>query len=120
MFNQIPSMQMKVAVLVTLALCVVIAYLTLVPTVSEALVPGSDKTHHFLAFFALALPLSFARPRLAPWIILGAMAYGGAIELIQPYVGRDRDIYDFLADTAGAVSGAAVGVSLSWLRVRLA
>ena len=81
---------------------------------------GQVKTHHFLAFFALALPISFARPRLALWITLGAIAYGGAIELIQPYVGRDKDIYDLLADGAGAVSGAALGVGLSWLRDRLA
>ena len=106
------------AATVTLALALVIGLLTLTP-ISDAGVPGSDKAHHFLAFFALTVPLSFARPRLALWIIFAAAAYGGAIELIQPFVGRDKDIFDFLADAAGSMSGAGVGMGLNWLRYRL-
>ena len=106
------------ALIATLALALVIGYLTLSPVVSDAGVPGSDKLHHALAFFALAVPLSFARPRLAIWIVIAATAYGGAIELIQPTVGRDQDAWDFLADGVGAVAGAAVGVGLHWLRRR--
>ena len=64
------------------------------------------------------LPLSYARPRLAVWIVIAATAYGGAIELIQPTVGRDQDVWDFLADGVGAVAGAAVGVGLHLLRHR--
>lgn len=105
--------------LVTLALTLVIGYVTLAP-ISGSGVPGSDKLHHFLAFFALPLPLSFARPRLAPWITIAAIAYGGAIELIQPYVGRDRDAMDLLADALGAVAGMALGLALNWLRRRTA
>lgn len=119
MTDAVKSPLARLMILVTLALSLVIGYVTLVP-ISDSGVPGSDKLHHFLAFFALALPLSFARPRLAPWIVLVAAAYGATIELIQPYVGRDRDVFDFLADGAGAVSGAAVGVGLGWLRRRLA
>ncbi|MCX7351288.1 MAG: VanZ family protein [Alphaproteobacteria bacterium] len=103
----------------TLALALVIGFLTLTP-ISDAGVPGSDKIHHFLAFFALTLPLAFARPRLALWIVLAAMAYGGAIELIQPFVGRSKDIFDFLADGVGSISAAAVGMGLAWLRYRVA
>lgn len=106
-----------VTILVTLALILVISYLTLGP-VSESSVPGSDKLHHFLAFFALALPLSFARPRLALWVMLAVVAYGGAVKLIQPYVGRERDNLDFLADALGAASGTALGLALGWLRRR--
>lgn len=108
----------RLIILVTLALSLVIGYVMLIP-ISDIGVPGSDKLHHFLAFFALALPLSFARPRLAPLIILVTAAYGGTIELIQPYVGRHRDVFDLLADGAGSVLGAAVGVGLGWLRRRV-
>jgi VanZ family protein len=106
------------ALIGTLALTLAIGVLTLTPVAGTA-VPGSDKLHHYLAFLALALPLSFARPRLALWIAVGVVAYGGAIELIQPLVGRGRELADFLADAAGAVSGAALGVALHWLRRRL-
>lgn len=111
---------MTLALVATAALALVIGFFTLSPGISDGGVPGSDKLHHALAFFALALPASFARPRLALWITLAAIAYGGAIELIQPHVGRDRDVWDFLADGMGAVAGAAVGVSLHWLRRRVA
>lgn len=106
------------ALAVTLALAAVIAYLTLAP-IHETGVPGSDKSHHFIAFAALAFPLSLSRPRLAPWVALLAAAYGGTIELIQPLVGRDKEFLDFVADVTGAVLGGGIGVTLSWLRGRL-
>ena len=111
------SRSTTLALIATLALALVIGFLTLAP-ISDAGVPGSDKLHHALAFFALAVPLSYARPRLAIWIVIAATAYSGAIELIQPTVGRDQDVWDFLAGGVGAVAGAAVGVGLHWLRRR--
>lgn len=107
------------ALAATLALAVAIGVLTLSPAVTDAAVPGSDKSHHFVAFLALTLPLAFARPRLAPWIALATIAYGGAIELIQPLVGRDGDVFDLIADAAGSLTGAAVGAGLASLRHRL-
>ena len=107
------------ALAVTVALTLALAALTLAPSVPEARVPGSDKTHHFLAFFLLTLPIAFVRPRLALWVVALAVAYGGAIELIQPLVGRGRELLDFVADAAGSTAGAALGVSLNWMRRRL-
>jgi len=107
----------RLAFAATIVLALAIGYFTLAP-VSGSGVPGSDKSHHFLAFFALTLPLSFAQSRHALWITPLAVAYGGAIELIQPFVGRDKDAYDFLADALGAGGGAALGVALYWLRSR--
>ena len=115
-----PSRSTSLALIATLALALVIGFLTLSPGISDAGVPGSDKLHHALAFFALAVPLSYARPRLAIWIMIAVIAYGGAIELIQPYVGRDRDAMDLLADALGAVAGMALGLALNWLRRRTA
>jgi VanZ family protein len=108
-----------VSLAVTLALAALIGFLTLTPIQNPG-VPGTDKSHHLIGFAALALPLSFSRPRLAPWVILAAAAYGGAIEIIQPLVGRSREVLDFVADAAGAVIGGAAGVALWRLRRRLA
>lgn len=102
----------------TLALAALIGFLTLTPIQNPG-VPGSDKSHHLIGFAALALPLSFSRPRLAPWVVLAAIAYGGAIEIIQPYVGRSGEVLDLAADAIGAVLGGAAGVGLRWLRGRL-
>lgn len=104
---------------VTVVLAALIGYLTLAPIQNPG-VPGTDKSHHFIAFAALACPLSLARPRIAPWAILAAAAYGGAIELIQPLVGRDKELLDFISDAVGAVLGGAIGVGLAWLRRSLA
>jgi hypothetical protein len=97
-----------VALVLTLFLGSLIAVLTLAP-VSAASVPGSDKLHHVLGFAALSFPLPFARPKLALPIVLGVATYGGMIELIQPYVGRQAEWGDFLADVAGAIMGASLG-----------
>lgn len=94
----------------------VIAVLTLAP-VSGQDVPGSDKLHHVIGFAALAFPLSFVRPRLALWVALCVSAYGGLIELIQPYFGREAEWADFLADILGAALGAGAGALAGrWFR----
>lgn len=100
----------------TLALGIIIAILTLTPFDSLN-VPGSDKLHHVLAFAALAFPLPFARPRLVLPVILGVSAYGGLIEIIQPYFGREADWADFIADVIGAILGGVLGMqSGKWFR----
>lgn len=116
--REIQEKPVAAALAATLALAAVIAYLTLAP-IHDTRVPGSDKSHHFIAFAALAFPLSLSRPRLAPWVVLFAATYGGAIELIQPFVGRDEEFLDFVADAVGAALGGGIGVSLWWLRGRL-
>ncbi len=100
----------------TIILGTVIAFLTLAPIDGSGF-PGSDKLHHFLAFAALAFPLPFARPRLLLPVILGVSAYGGLIELIQPYFGRHADWGDFIADVLGAIFGGVLGAQCGkWFR----
>lgn len=97
---------------VTIVLAVIIAVLTLAPMPAGA-PAGSDKLYHALAFACLAFPLPLVRPRLAIWVVLGVIAYGGAIEMIQPFFGRQAEWADLVADGIGAVVGATAGYLLS-------
>lgn len=96
----------------TLVLAMVIAVLTLASTPFDG-PAGSDKIYHVLAFAGLAFPLPLVRPRLAIWVVLGVIAYGGAIELAQPSFGRQAEWADLVADAFGALVGAAAGYGLS-------
>jgi VanZ family protein len=61
-----------------------------------------DKAEHFTAFFVLTLFALLAAPRLSLFrlgVVLSV--FGAAIELVQaiPFVHRDADLFDWLADT---------------------
>ena len=77
---------------------------------------GSDKLVHFMAFAALAFPLArTGRFGLLP-VFVGASAFGGAIELIQPSFNRSADVNDWIADVVGVVLG--IGCGLLYRRLR--
>jgi len=91
----------------TLALALIIAALTLSPvTPGPQGLPGLDKLAHVLAFGALAAPLAFAYPRHWRAVALAVLAYGGMIEIVQPFTGRSAEWADLLADGLGAFLGA--------------
>jgi VanZ family protein len=77
---------------------------------------GSDKLVHLVAFAALAFPLSrTGRIGLLP-VFIGASAFGGAIELIQPSFNRSADVNDWVADIVGVLLG--IGFGLLYRRLR--
>jgi VanZ family protein len=82
-----------------------IATLSLWPADHLPQVPGSDKTHHFIAYGTLMLPVALRKPKHWLWIFLGFAAFSGAIELIQPYVNRYGEWLDMAANIAGLVCG---------------
>ena len=49
-------------------------------------------------------------------VFVGASAFGGAIELIQPSFNRSADINDWLADVVGVILG--IGLGLLYRRLR--
>ena len=68
---------------------------------------AADKVQHFLAFLALALlgVIGWGRTRMV--LIATALALlGGMIEMLQStsFVGRDAELYDWVADLAGIVA----------------
>lgn len=96
---------------VTGVLALIIAGLTLTEPVSGAGgLNVNDKLAHFLAFAALASPLSFSKPRRAAAVVVGAVLFGALIEVIQPHVGRSAEWADLLADGLGACAGAVLAV----------
>ena len=102
------------ATLVTAIITAVIAVATLTPLPTAIDAPGSDKLHHFLAFAALSYPASAHIWRFSWPIVLASTAFGGAIEIIQPYVNRSGEFLDFAADCVGVL----IGVALALLVVR--
>ena len=79
---------------------------------------GSDKIFHLIAFAALAFPLArTGRFGLIP-VFIGASAFGGAIELIQPSFNRGADLNDWVADVIGVVLGITGGLVYRRIRGR--
>lgn len=76
--------------------------------------PGSDKIAHLAAYGVLAFAACAAagrrRLRAALLVIALCTAYGGLIELVQPLVGRARELADLAADFGGASLGAAAAL----------
>jgi VanZ family protein len=76
---------------------------------------GFDKVQHFIAYFVLAVSLGLwffsGRPQKRQWApcvasAAIASAYGIIDEIHQYFVpGRDCNIWDWIADSAGAVMG---------------
>lgn len=70
--------------------------------------PGSDKTHHIIAYAVLVFPAALRKPKNWQWIGLFFVAYSGALELLQPYVNRYGEWLDLAANAAGVVCGLLV------------
>ncbi|CUH41818.1 putative integral membrane protein [Ruegeria atlantica] len=102
----------QIAIGLTVCLSIVIAALTLTSIGEVSNVAGSDKLHHFLAFAALTAPCALLYPKSLTWLLPAALVFGGAIEIIQPSVGRGAEWADFLADTLGIAAGTAIGLVL--------
>ncbi len=115
-----PRQSRIIAHALTTLLALIIAALTLVPTVQP---PGNfqyqDKVYHLIAFAGLLLPSATLYPRALRWTVPFALALGGAIEIIQPSIGRSGDMADFAADALGVGVGILIGVGAhSWWRLR--
>lgn len=106
------------AMALTIFLALAIGYLSLSPLDDLPRAPGGDKLHHVIAYVCLTFPMMFADARHWPRIMGPAIAYGGAIELIQPYVNRYGEWLDFAANSAGCLIGAGLALMASRLLAR--
>jgi len=107
------DLDIPLTIIVTLTLTVAMLWpLEAPPPAPE----GSDKLVHFVSFAALAFPLArTGRFGLLP-VFIGASAFGGFIELIQPSFNRSADVNDWVADIVGVILG--IGLGLLYRRLR--
>ena len=99
----------KIDIYATIIIAIAIGLATLNPVEKLPTVSGSDKVYHLISFAILTLPIAIIRPR-AIWIILSlSIAFGGALELLQPLVNRNCEMADLFADAYGAVLGILGG-----------
>jgi VanZ family protein len=99
---------------------------THLPRVPSLRVQHSDKLVHFAVFAILGFLLTALFPRLhrrwewnVVWATIFASAYAAFDEYSQPAVGRTADVWDWVADSLGAVCGALVCLAVRWLILRL-
>lgn len=89
------------------------------PTHALQLVPW-DKAEHFIAFYGLTGLAAAAFPKRHLIIIAALLsAFGALIEFVQglPMVHRDRDFWDWVADTLAIVAALAPMLLVWWRRV---
>ena len=108
------------AIYLTILFGLIIAYGTLLPLEKLPPAPGSDKLKHFVAFAVFVFPISLFKPKWTWLIFLIGVLYGGAIEIIQPYVNRYREMGDFWANTIGAIIGVIIARFILILKSRRA
>ena len=93
----------------TLVIALIILFLSVQP-------PGegdpkflvSDKVLHLFAYCLLVLPISLERIFSRFSVFYFSLAYGGFVELIQPFWGREADIMDFFANAGGIILGILI------------
>ena len=100
----------------TVVILIAISVLSLTPFEHLPPAPGSDKTHHFVAYAAVAFPLMLRLPRYWYCYLLGLAGWSGIIELIQPYVNRYGEWLDLAANVAGLVIGSLLALAIRYYR----
>lgn len=91
--------------LLSLILLLVVSFLSLLPADELPPFPGTDKTHHLIAYAAVSFPVMLKHPRYLYLLAIGLTAYSGVIELIQPYVNRYGEWLDLAANACGVLIG---------------
>ena len=94
----------------TIFLLLAITVFSLFPLSKLPEFPGTDKTHHLIAYFFLAFPSGLRNPNKRVLLIYLFIIFGGLIEMIQPYVNRHDDWLDFFANITGVVFGFFIGL----------
>ncbi|WP_435140759.1 VanZ family protein [Pseudopelagicola sp. nBUS_19] len=103
--------------IITALLAAGLAVAMLTPVdVPQSVSSGTDKLVHLVAFGLLVLPAALSRRvplgLLFVGLFIGAAAFGGAIELIQPQFGRSADVNDWVADMVGAAAGLLLALGI--------
>jgi VanZ family protein len=105
---------LKASRVLTVAVTLAILVLSLVPQSSKPDPRHLDKLEHVTAYAALGFLAYVATGRRGAAVVLVSVVvcslYGGLIEIIQPYFGRDKELADWIADIGGALAGTLLGL----------
>lgn len=93
---------------------VALALVTILSLIPSDAVPQAfqfwDKAQHALAYTVLAIMGSLAFPRQLKLVLLGLLAHGAAIEVMQSTLTTTRlgDVLDWFADGTGVIAGIGI------------
>lgn len=83
-----------------------------------SVIPHIDKIVHFSMYGILTafgvgyLLIENKKGRYIVIYVLSVIAVSGLVELFQPFTHRNKDLFDFMANTAGALSATAIVYAL--------
>ncbi|WP_413847174.1 VanZ family protein [Tateyamaria sp.] len=77
-----------------------------------------DKSMHVFAYLLAIIPLAAVPSRQRLKIALIALVWSGAIELLQPLVGRSASFSDLMANAVGIFVGLSITVLLRRILVQ--
>jgi hypothetical protein len=109
---------LKIARAAFLAALIFTCYSAVAPSAHVLHLTPWDKSTHFIAFYVLTGLAVAAFPRQNLFVIAALLsAFGALIEIVQglPMVHRDKDFWDWVADTL-AISSALAPLLLGWWR----
>jgi hypothetical protein len=112
------SLLMKVARVAFVAALIFTFYNAVMPPSHVLHLTPWDKATHFVAFYVLTGLAVAAFPKQNLFVVAALLsAFGALIEIVQglPMVHRDKDFWDWVADTI-AISSALAPMLLSWWR----
>ena len=80
-----------------------------------------DKAIHFIAYFVLSMlaVTIFRASKRALWAMLGLIAVGALLEIVQGMIGRDMSAMDELANSLGVLAGGIAAWAAVTMLVRL-
>ena len=112
------SLLLKIARIAFLAALTFTCYSAVAPQARVLHLTPWDKSTHFIAFYVLTGLAVAAFPRQNLFVVAALLsAFGALIEIVQglPMVHRDKDFWDWVADTL-AICAALAPMLLSWWR----
>lgn len=108
----------RYAVVLSLIALALITAGSLLPRESGGGAGGLDKLLHMLAYAVAVMPIALLPYRKRIAFGIGVLVWSGAIEVVQPLVGRTASLLDFWANAVGILLGLFVGGLLVRVFVR--
>ena len=97
--------QLNIWMIIAWFALIAVTILSLIPLPELPKVPGTDKTHHFIAYGSIAFFMAIRPTKRLSIYLIAVIIWSGLIELIQPFVNRYGEWMDLLANSIGLVIG---------------